>query len=253
MPFGHKNIPRLSLSSQPHRREYCSSLSSLPLSKKSPEQLTTCLEAIDNERAAARSPSNSSLPLFPFLPPFQHPPTVNIDTNKSTMAPTKTAAKGRARASRASDAAAVESPPPAAAADDTPRRRGRPAKSESGVSKAKVKKAAYVPTGRPRGRPANPNTVPKAPYVPTGRPRGRPPGTGKKAAKVAAMKARGAAAAAAKKGATVARGGPKGRKSDAAKAKEDEELGEDVDMEGDSAEEQAGDDEEQLSDADGGE
>lgn len=170
------------------------------------------------------------------------------------MAPTKTAAKGRARASRTSDAgaaAAVESPP-AAAADDTPRRRGRPAKGEAGVSKDKVKKA-YVPTGRPRGRPANPNTVPKAPYVPTGRPRGRPPGTGKKAAKAAAMKARGAHAAAAKKGkgTTVARGGPKGRKSDAAKAKEDEELGEDVDM-GDSGEEQA-DDDEQLSDEDGGE
>lgn len=191
---------------------------------------------------------------FPILvTSLPHPPTVNFDTNISTMAPTKTAAKGRARASRTSDAgaaAAVESPP-AAAADDTPRRRGRPAKSEGGVSKASVKKA-YVPTGRPRGRPANPNTVPKAPYVPTGRPRGRPPGASKKA-KAAAKKAVGAAVArAGKKGTTVARGGPKGRKSDAAKAKEDEELGEDVDMEGDSGDEQAGDDE-QLSDEDGGE
>ncbi|KAL1858235.1 hypothetical protein Daus18300_009981 [Diaporthe australafricana] len=167
------------------------------------------------------------------------------------MAPTKTAAKGRGRAARTSEAgaaAAVESPPPAAAADETPKRRGRPAKSESGVSSAKVKKPA-VP-GRGRGRPPNPNTVPKAPYVSTGRPRGRPPGTGKKV-KAAAIAARFTGKSGAlKKGTTVARGGPKGRKSDAAKAKdadEDEELGEDV--KGDDEEQS----DEQLSDEDGGE
>lgn len=166
------------------------------------------------------------------------------------MAPTKSAAKGRGRAARTSEAgaaAAVESPP-AAAADETPKRRGRPAKSGSGVSSAKVKKPA-VP-GRGRGRPPNPNTVPKAPYVPTGRPRGRPPGTGKKA-KAAAIAARFTGKTGAlKKGTTVARGGPKGRKSDAANAKdEDEELGEDVDVKGDDEDQS----DEQLSDEDGGE
>lgn len=52
------------------------------------------------------------------------------------------------------------------------RGRGRPPKDG-------VKKAAYVPTGRPRGRPKSDN--PKT-YVPTGRPRGRPKGSTKPAA-----------------------------------------------------------------------
>lgn len=66
-----------------------------------------------------------------------------------------------------------------------PRRRGRPAKGNNNISTgAGVKKAAYVPTGRPRGRPPT-GAVKKAAYVPTGKPRGRPPGKGKKAAKTA--------------------------------------------------------------------
>ena len=36
----------------------------------------------------------------------------------------------------------------------------------------KVPKKEYVPTGKPRGRPPNPDTVKR---VPTGNPRGRPP------------------------------------------------------------------------------
>ncbi|CEJ81129.1 hypothetical protein VHEMI01274 [[Torrubiella] hemipterigena] len=51
----------------------------------------------------------------------------------------------------------------------TPRKRGRP--STGGVKKA------YVPTGKPRGRPKSDN--PKT-YVPTGKPRGRPKGSTKR-------------------------------------------------------------------------
>lgn len=50
-----------------------------------------------------------------------------------------------------------------------PRKRGRP--STGGVKKA------YVPTGKPRGRPKSDN--PKT-YVPTGKPRGRPKGSTKR-------------------------------------------------------------------------
>ncbi|KAH8771874.1 hypothetical protein F5883DRAFT_46414 [Diaporthe sp. PMI_573] len=192
--------------------------------QKSLTQLTSCLQAIDHKHAF------SSISLPPLLFSFsrfhfnlQRPPTADLVTNHLTMAPTKTAAKGRGRPRRsdAGDAAAVESPPAAAATDDTPRRRGRPKSSESGVSNAKVKKpSTYVPTGRPRGRPpGSGKKATKPPYVPTGRPRGRPPGSGSKAK----------AEPATKKGTTVARGGPKGRKSDVAKAKEadddDEEEG----------------------------
>ncbi|EQL01107.1 AT hook-like protein [Ophiocordyceps sinensis CO18] len=61
--------------------------------------------------------------------------------------------------------------------DLPPRRRGRPAKASTDGA---VKKA-YVPTGRPRGRPKSGNPPqPAKVYVPTGRPRGRPPGSGKK-------------------------------------------------------------------------
>ena len=35
----------------------------------------------------------------------------------------------------------------------------------------KVDAKPYVPTGKPRGRPKNPDS--KGPYVPTGKPRGR--------------------------------------------------------------------------------
>jgi high mobility group AT-hook protein 2 len=56
------------------------------------------------------------------------------------------------------------------------RGRGRPPKDG-------VKKAAYVPTGRPRGRPKSDN--PKT-YVPTGKPRGRPKGSTKPAASATA-------------------------------------------------------------------
>lgn len=70
----------------------------------------------------------------------------------------------------------------AAEATATPARRGRPAKGTS----AGVKKAAYVPTGKPRGRPPG-NGPKKEPYVPTGKPRGRPKvNTAEKAAKVQA-------------------------------------------------------------------
>lgn len=49
---------------------------------------------------------------------------------------------------------------------------------------AHLKKPAYVPTGKPRGRPANPDSEKKV-YVPTGRPRGRPAGVAKTKAKKA--------------------------------------------------------------------
>jgi len=111
--------------------------------------------------------------------------------------------------------------------------RGRPKKGESTVRKA------YVPTGRPRGRPPSGNG-PRPPYVPTGRPRGRPKGSGvtKKKMPEAAKKALAAARAARKEGAdepsTVAKKGAKksddrrksSRKSDAnGDADVDEESG----------------------------
>ena len=40
------------------------------------------------------------------------------------------------------------------------------------AEKDKVPPKPYVPTGKPRGRPKNPDS--KGPYVPTGKPRGRP-------------------------------------------------------------------------------
>ncbi|KAK3190608.1 hypothetical protein K4F52_003299 [Lecanicillium sp. MT-2017a] len=54
-------------------------------------------------------------------------------------------------------------------ASNAPAKRGRGRPPKDGV-----KKAPYVPTGRPRGRPKSDN--PKT-YVPTGRPRGRPKGS----------------------------------------------------------------------------
>ena len=51
------------------------------------------------------------------------------------------------------------------------RGRGRPPKPEG----EKKIIPTYVPTGRKRGRPANPNSKPKEPYVPTGGKRGRKP------------------------------------------------------------------------------
>ncbi len=118
---------------------------------------------------------------------------------------------------------------PAADAPNASAKRGRGRPPKDGV-----KKAAYVPTGRPRGRPKSDN--PKT-YVPTGRPRGRPKGstkvtTGATAPKPSSGRARGRPrkseggaedkAASEEGGAKRSRGRP--RKSDAAA-----EGGDDVD------------------------
>jgi len=50
---------------------------------------------------------------------------------------------------------------------EKPKGRGRPATGKA--------KGPYVPTGKPRGRTADPNTV-KFVYEPTGKPRGRKAG-----------------------------------------------------------------------------
>lgn len=76
------------------------------------------------------------------------------------------AAAAAAEANIAAGLVGSDNEPTAAA---TPRKRGRP--STGGVKKA------YVPTGKPRGRPKSDN--PKT-YVPTGKPRGRPKGSTKR-------------------------------------------------------------------------
>jgi high mobility group AT-hook protein 2 len=96
------------------------------------------------------------------------------------------------RRSTAVCAMAPTSPAPDVA-PATSKSRGRPKKGEGAVTKA------YVPTGRPRGRPPSGNG-PRPPYVPTGRPRGRPKGSGigKKKMPEAAKKALAASRAAKK-------------------------------------------------------
>lgn len=110
-----------------------------------------------------------------------------------------------------------------------PRRSAAPSDTEtpSKPSRSAGEFTAKV-TKRGRGRPPmDPSQRKTKAYVPTGKPRGRPPGTGKKTAKAATAKpkveGRGRGRPnksegveepkSAKKGTTPAKGGPKGRKS----------------------------------------
>ena len=68
----------------------------------------------------------------------------------------------------------------------------------SGKKPKMAREGAYVPTGKPRGRPPKKGSVKRGPYVPTGKPRGCPPGGWPEKPKIA------------KKGAYVPTGKPLG-------------------------------------------
>ena len=68
----------------------------------------------------------------------------------------------------------------------------------SGKKPKMAREGAYVPTGKPRGRPPKKGSVKRGPYVPMGKPRGCPPGGWPEKPKIA------------KKGAYVPTGKPRG-------------------------------------------
>ena len=68
----------------------------------------------------------------------------------------------------------------------------------SGKKPKMAREGAYVPTGKPRGRPPKKGSVKRGPYVPTGKARGCPPGGWPEKPKIA------------KKGAYVPTGKPRG-------------------------------------------